>query len=278
MERILKAGLNHVLSIIAAFFLWCVSASIAHAGDGWDRPIDGVPAFADAQSQLQALVNIKGFYRVNQFCVVAASDLSAAEVYWPTEGKLILWEPMDNPFALLWSRDYVDLKHDVVRSANDITLQYMVLPWTKPEVNEVISNCQKYGSKFTINKSEGGWVQISSFPRFSSIRVQLQTLVKAQAHSKRNDFCVIGQHDGNYLAAYVYWVTENRLIMWNPDPNDFSEPHGLVDSYSNIDLKTGAVDQEFFSRTAAEMPKSYANKILQVCQASGEKFTILISH
>lgn len=230
----MKTGRSYFLSFVVALFLWCAHTPVAHADDGWDRPISGVPAFADAQSQLQVLVNIKGFHKINHFCVVATHDLSdpEAEVYWPTEGKLILWEPMDIMFALLWSRDYVDLKHDVVPSANDITLQYMVLPWTRPEVDEVITNCQKYGSKFTINKSESGWVQISAFPRFSSIKVQLQTLVDAQGQSKRNDFCVIGQKDGSYLAAYVYWITEDRLILWVPDPNDFDEPHGLVATHT----------------------------------------------
>lgn len=278
VEDSMKTSKNQFLVFIAALFIWCAHAPVAYADNGWDRSINGVSAFADAQSQLQVLVNILGFRKVNQFCVIATHDLSAAEVYWPTEYKLILWEPMDSTFALLWSRDYVDLKHDVVPSANDITLQYMVLPWTRPEVDEVIANCRKYGSKFTITKSESGWVKISEFPRFSTITSQLQTLVDAQGHSKINDFCVIGQKDGSYLAAYVYWATEDRLIIWNPDPHDFAEPHGLVNSYSNVNLKIGAVDQEFYSRTTTEMPRSYANEIIRACAASGQKFSVTKSN
>jgi hypothetical protein len=273
-----KTGLKNLSCFIAALFLCCTNPLTAFADDGWDHSIAGIPAFADAQSQLQVLVNIRGFQQVNQFCVVAAHDHSAAEVYWSTENKLILWEPMNIPFALLWSRDYVDLRHDVVANADDITPQNMVLPWTRPAANEVISNCLKYGTKFTVIKSENGWVRVNEFSQFSSIKLQLQTLVDTQGRSRSNDFCVIGQKDGNYLAAYVYWATENRMIIWNPDPNDFSEPHGLANSYSSVDLKTGAVDREFYSRTITEMPRSYADKILRACRASGQKFSITKSN
>lgn len=257
--------------------LYSVMPPAARADNDWDRSITGVSDFADAQSQLQVLVNIWGFHKINHFCVVAAHDLSApvAEVYWPTEGKLILWEPGDDVFSLLDSRDYVDLAHDVVANADDITMRYMVIPWTRPDVNHVINNCARYGTKFDINKLESGWVSIDKIPRFSSIRIQLQTLVDEQGNEKINNFCVIGQQGGAYLAAYVYWANEDRLIIWNPDPHDFDASYGLTDSYSNVDLKNASVDQEYFDRSNEEIPRSYVNQILSVCGLSGQKFVLI---
>jgi len=255
-------------------------ASASDKYDGWDpRPVTSIRYFTDARYQLQFLVNAKGFYRVNHFCVIVGGDDGGAEVYWPTEGKMIDWEPSiiwHDP-VLAWSRQYVDIKHETIPTDADRRIWNMAFPLTMTDVNATIHDCSKWGTKFTIYKSYGGWVPISRYPRFRAIRMQLQTLVDDKAYQKKNKFCVIGQKDGDYLVAYVHWKTEGELLMRNPDPEDYDAPQHIEIPYIRVNLKTDVVDREHYVRQWETdlMPKPFAHSILNACKKFGEEFTIM---
>ncbi len=91
---------------------------------------------------------------------------------------------------------------------------------------------------------------------------------------KNNKFCVIGQKDGAYLAAYVYWQTGDQLIFWLPDKNDIYASYALTDSDVEIDLENGLLDKEDAGDEGTEMQRSYAKNILKACEQYGQKFII----
>jgi len=272
-----------VVNLAMALGLSGFAMSSAYANsENWDhRPVTSIRYFTNARFQLQFLVNVRGFYLVNHFCILVSSDDDGAEVYWPTEDKLIYWEPLVDPWhpALPWSRDYVDIEHETVATPKDITSKYVVLPWARTEIRSLIEDCNRYGTKFTIFKSYGGWRPISHYPRFRSIRTQLQTLVDEKSDEKRNEFCVIAQQDHDYIVAYVYWLTAHRLIMWSPDREDYDESDGLTDSYSDVDLRTGALTKDRYvpQWDFDYMSKAFATIITNTCKRMGQKFLVIKS-
>jgi hypothetical protein len=144
----------------------------------------------------------------------------------------------------------------------------------RSDVKSIIQDCRKNGSYCTIKKIDGGWVPIGAYSQFSTIRTQLQDLVDHDATQKSNTFCVIGQKENGYLAAYVYWRTEDQLIFWLPDKNDAYETYALTDSIFQIDLKHGLRDEEDAAYQENEMQRSYAEAILKACRKSGQNFVI----
>jgi hypothetical protein len=105
----------------------------------------------------------------------------------------------------------------------------------------------------------------------------LQTLVDDKAHQKKNDFCVIGQKDGDYLVAYVYWKNEDELLLSNSDPEDYDASYALDPAYISANLKTDAVDHEHYvyQWDADLMPKRFAESILNACRRSGQQYSII---
>jgi len=248
----------------------CGSAARANQVDGvYPVPIQNVPAFSDVRAQLQALVNTFGFHTVNNFCVVAYAgpkgDNSVLPyVYWPTQNKLIEWGIGSN--LILGSNHYFDLTRDVVPDGA-ISIDSL----TRADVDSVLQDCRRYGNKFTITKTSGDWVPISQLPQFSSVIAQLQDLVDSNGPPGRNSFCVIGQKDGSFLGAYVYWQTADRLIFWYPTPHDLG---ALTYSEVQIDLKHGLRNEEDADDDRNEMQRSYAEAVIRACRTSGKNFLI----
>jgi hypothetical protein len=268
---------TRLFGVSVMLLLCCAATPAASAEDYWDRPIKGNPDYADVRTQLQVLVNIFAYHKINHFCVVADHDPNneAALVYWSSQRQLITWDPGGELYALVDSRDPLNLQQDVVADYNEVgSSTYLV---TRGWLNGVLADCRKFGNAYTIVKTEGNWISIKSSPLFADVKTQLQTLVNEQATKKVNHFCVIGQNDGSYLSAYVYWPEENRLIMWVPVPDQSAELEGVDESYG-ADLNTGIVSAETYNPFDGRIPRLYAQKVLDTCQASGEKFTVAKSN
>ncbi len=116
------------------------------------------------------------------------------------------------------------------------------------------------------------WVPIRHIPGFSDVKAQLQMLVNVNGHKKNNQFCVIGQKDNASVQAYVYWPTENKLILWVPHLYD---DKALVTSDRYLDLKTDVVEGNDVHGSTYLITRSFVNAILKACDEQGDKFTIL---
>ncbi len=115
------------------------------------------------------------------------------------------------------------------------------------------------------------WVSIRHVPAFSDVRAQLQMLVNVNGRQKTNQFCVIGQKDDTSVQAYVYWPTEQKLILWVPHLYD---NEALVTSDRYLDLKRDVVDGNDVHGSTYLVTRSFVNAALKACQEHGEKFTI----
>jgi hypothetical protein len=164
---------------------------------------------------------------------------------------------------------YSDLTRDILPDGT-MTDDYL----HRSDVMNIIRDCRKYGDAYTIKKTAGGWVPISHYPQFTTIKAQLQDLVDHNATQKINKFCAIGQKDGAFLGAYVYWLTGDQLIFWLPDPSDIDESDALKYSMVEIDLKQGLRNEEDSADDRNEMQRSYAEGLLKACQKSGQNFII----
>jgi hypothetical protein len=131
-----------------------LTSIVAQAAEHWFS-IRGRPEFADVQAQLQVVVDEHARQKTNRFCVVGemVEGFTEAWVYWPEEGKLILWRPdRDNPHAIAGSNRYLDLKLDVVEG-NDVHGSTYRL--TRATANEKIRACRQHGEIHTIELPAG---------------------------------------------------------------------------------------------------------------------------
>lgn len=145
---------SHLVRIAAArYFLvaGCLAAiAPAYAEAAWVS-IKTLPGFGDANAQLQALVDKNGHQTINRLCVIGQRDGAhfQAEVYWPSENKLILWVPnINDPETLIHSRRYLDLKRDVRASVGTST--YLL---SQSFVAETLQACSTKGDHFVIEKA-----------------------------------------------------------------------------------------------------------------------------
>jgi hypothetical protein len=254
--------------VLALLFGWGIGP-VALADDAVAVSIQNDPDFADLQIQLQLLVNTMGFHAMNHFCVVGYEAKGNTDVlpyiYWPTQNKLIVWD--DN--IILESAHYSDLTRDILPDGA-MTINRL----HRSDVNDIIQDCRKYGDVYTIKKTANGWVPIGHFRQFATIKAQLQDLADHDATQKINRFCVIGQKDGAFLGAYVYWLTGDQLIFWLPDPQDIYDLDALTNSAVKIDLKHGLRNEEDSADDENEMQRSYAEVILKACQKLEQNFVI----
>lgn len=110
--------------------------------------------FADARAQLQVLVDDDGHHVANRFCIVGERIGSTVQAYvhWPTENRLILWEPQqDNPRAIVGSRRNLDLTRDVV-DGNDVEGSTYRL--TRATANGILHACRENGTQYLVTKRE----------------------------------------------------------------------------------------------------------------------------
>ena len=126
----------------------------------------------------------------------------------------------------------------------------------------------------TLADASPTWVTIHGQPRFSDVRSQLQALADTNGTQDRNEFCVVGQQDGRYHQAYVYWPTENKLILWIPHLYD---DQALVRSKRYLDLTRDVVSGNDVHGSTYLLTRADADAIIHACHATGETFTILKS-
>ncbi len=274
----MKFGSARCFCIFAALFLgWGVAlAAEANPASAADGPIpvsiQNNPNFADMPAQLQTVVNALGFHSVNRFCVVGYAtgddDYPLAYIYWPVQNKIIAWASGSGQ-TIFDSGEFSDLTRDVLPDGA-VTDDYL----HRSDVKIIIQDCWKYGRNYTIKKTIGGWSPISLYSQFSTVKAQLQDIVDHDATQRTNKFCVIGQKDGAYLAAYVYWQTKDQLVFWLPNPQDQFEPDALTDSVFQIDLKHDLRNKEDAADQGNEMQRSYVEDILKACRQSGQNFII----
>jgi hypothetical protein len=246
--------------------------------------LKGDPDYANVRAQLLVLVNIDGFHASNEFCIVGAryDDGVQALVYWPTEDMLIYWDPNpDDPEALVDSKDPLYLSHDLVDTPAEQGTSMVLM--TKAYVNDIIHNCNRFGDHYHVTKSDSGWKPARDFPQFSTLSAQLQTLlappdwlVNSDPQTVRpsksiNRFCVIAQQDRNWLVAYVYWETEQRLILWLPKSDD---DDALLISHGSLDIKNGVASANSPDSPIYQMSGKYMHDIINACRSKGENFTL----
>jgi hypothetical protein len=266
--------LRIVVSVMAAYG----APMAAHAQEN-SRPIsvDKIKQVGDMRVQLQDLVNGLGFHSINRFCVIGYMPYGAPKsafvyVFWPTENEIIEWDRLYE--TLLEGGEPSDLTHDILPD-NTITVNYL----HRSDLISILDDCWKHGTNYVIKRTVGHWIAISHFQQFSSVTAQLKYLTDNN-NLQKNDFCVVGQADGHFLAAYVYWKTANRLILWVPTKDDSADdPTVLSNAFVNIDLKRDLRDQEDKQKYyTLEMQKSYAEMILNACRKYGDDFVILRSN
>ncbi len=218
------------------------------------------------------MVNTSGFHRVNQFCVVGyspnGSHVATPYIYWPTQNKIATWE-VDPDQPVLDFLTYFDLNKDILPDG-EVTYNYL----HHSDLKRIIQDCKKYGDSYKIKKTEDGWVAINRYSKFSDILEHLQYLANQTSSPNINKFCVIGQKDGAFVAAYVYWETQNQLIFWYPGRYDNLEPYALANPAFEVDLTSGLKDQESYKEYKNEMQRSYAEGILKACQKRGKEYVI----
>ncbi len=234
------------------------------------------PDYADAKEQMQALVNMFGFHEVNKFCIVgyvqsdSPKDIGA-EVYWPTQNKLIDWNAGDLG-GMADERGYMDLR-DMWPHNGPVPMS--TLPaLTVDYVAAIAKDCRAHGDSYTVKKTMGGWISVYKLPQFKTVKAQLQYIVDDQGRQKDNKFCVVGQTDGAYSGAYVYWKTRHKLFFWLPDKYDVYDDFNVDVLAIKIDLKTGLRDQEDREDDRDEMQRSYAMLVLRECAKFGNEIDI----
>lgn len=256
-----------LFGVFIALLLWGAMGGCARAQTYPVVRVEDYPEYANVRAQLQALVNAYGFHDRNQFCIITYNgpdmgDDPIPSIYWPTQNKYIAWGSGPQS-SIIGASDYFDLTRDIVPDNYDNGANTSTYLMTRSEVDGIINDCRGRGEKYTITKTHGGWVSISKFSQFVLVNEQLQDLVDLDSSPKINKFCVIGQKDGSFLAAYVYWQTQEQLIMWLPDKNFPDDPYAVAYADVDIDLKHGLRDQEDGHDDRDEMQRSYAQSILK---------------
>jgi hypothetical protein len=95
--------------------------------------------------------------------------------------------------------------------------------------------------------------------------------VNVNGHEKANRFCVVGQKDSRSIQAYVYWPTEQKLILWVPHLYD---DEALVTSDRYLDLKRDVVEGDDVHGSTYMVTRSFVNAAVEACREHGDKFTI----
>ena len=115
------------------------------------------------------------------------------------------------------------------------------------------------------------WVSIRTLSDFTDTKAQLQALIDANGRAATNRLCVIGQRDGRYQQAYVYWPSENKLILWTPDATD---PETLVHSRRYLDLTRDVVKGNDVHGSTYLLPQTFVDETLKACAEKGDHYTI----
>jgi hypothetical protein len=146
---IIKQFCYLALAFFVAAFCW-TTACVAEPTDDVLFDIAQAPDFTNYKPVLVDFLHSKKRKGAQDFCIVGyrhADQSQSAWVIWKQAGKLILWEPGDEP--LLNSRRVLDLKRDVVKTEDDLHgSTYLV---TRAWVKQIQADCQRAGVRTTVN-------------------------------------------------------------------------------------------------------------------------------
>ncbi len=135
--------------IVTGFALALIPTLFARGAEHWFS-IRGRPEFADVQAQLQVVVDEHARHARNRFCVIGerAGSFVEAWVYWPEDGKLILWRPdRDNPHSIVGSNRYLDLMRDVVSGDDAGGSTYKL---TRATADGIVRACARQGNEYVV--------------------------------------------------------------------------------------------------------------------------------
>lgn len=116
------------------------------------------------------------------------------------------------------------------------------------------------------------WFSIKSDREFSDVRAQLQVVVDHDATQAINQFCVVGHQLGKYKDASVYWPTNNKLILWEIQPDN---PRAIWESRRSLDLMKDVVSGNDVHGSTYMITRTYANHVIKSCREHGNNFTVI---
>jgi len=131
--------------------------SIKEDPESFHHPVETLNELVDDTLKERIPKNLGKSKKTYHFCVVGykhPTDGVFAEVSWPEDNAIILWEPTipDYLAKLSLSRRYLDLNDDVVETMEDAHgSTYLV---DKDWVKQTLAECRKYGDEFTIAPSK----------------------------------------------------------------------------------------------------------------------------
>jgi hypothetical protein len=120
----------------------------------------------------------------------------------------------------------------------------------------------------------GAPTSIRGAPSFETPEVALDTLVRRDAKTPQNHFCVVAYRLANgELQAWVHWLEGNAIILWEPRIDD--PAHGLVWSrrYLRLDRDVVASEDDVAGSTY-RVTKSWVEGIVEDCASAGDRFVV----
>lgn len=111
-------------------------------------------AFGDATVPLRLFLEKRAdvaLQKPQHFCIVGTSTMNGGQawVHWNEGNMLILWEPGDE-YQIARSRRKLDLAKDIVPTEEDLKGSSYQMP--RPWADLILSNCEKHGAKYTVEK------------------------------------------------------------------------------------------------------------------------------
>ena len=116
------------------------------------------------------------------------------------------------------------------------------------------------------------WFAVANNPSFADVRKQLQVLVDARGHRRRNRLCVVGQESKGYRQAYVHWPAEDKLILWEPQSDN---SRAMLNSRRFLDLRRDVVTGDDVHGSTYLLTRSDADQTIAACRRYGTIFIIV---
>ena len=122
-----------------------------------------------------------------------------------------------------------------------------------------------------IAKQAERWFAIHNDSAFVDVVPQLQVLVNAEGHARTNRFCIVGQQVGADRQAYVYWSTDDKLILWEPQTDN---PRAILASRRFLDLHKDVAEDNEVGGSTYRVTRRFVATTLAACRLYGTKFMI----
>ena len=115
---------------------------------------------------------------------------------------------------------------------------------------------------------------ITGVPLFANPQLALGALVRRDATTTQNHFCVIAYRFGNgELLAWVHWLERNAIILWEPRVDGRDRALIWSRRYLRLDRDVVSSDEELHGSTY-RVTKSWVQGIIADCASIGSHFVI----